>query len=354
MKNYYIYLGTQTQKGSKGIYGLIMDERGQMLTKPKLLAEQPSPAAFYVNEDRSFLYAVSDADPGAIYTYRIEPETYMLTAQGSREAAGKGLCHITMDQAERYAVVTGYDDATLQVYPLDENRRLTEMFCLRRHIGQGPVVKWQASAHPACTVFSPDGAYVISCDLGMDKLLLYTMNYESGKLHRAIGKNVTMPEGSGPCRLVFSPDGRFVYVVCALSAEVITLAYQKEAGLSLLERTSALSPEFSSDRTYTSDVHITRGGRDLYVSNRGEDTVAHFRVDPQSGHIELRKSYSTHGWYPKEFLLTHDEQFLIAANLLSENLAIFRRDAATGALTLTQEVSTVNAPSALLEVYKER
>ena len=45
MKNYYIYLGTQTQKGSKGIYGLIMDERGQMLTKPKLLAEQPSPAA---------------------------------------------------------------------------------------------------------------------------------------------------------------------------------------------------------------------------------------------------------------------------------------------------------------------
>ena len=353
MDHYYIYLGTYTNKGSKGIYGMKISADGKLMEEPELLAEQPSPTYFYLSKDRKLLYAVSEpgeGEKGAIYVYEIDPQTKALSLHSKRTAAGRGLCHITMDKQERYTVVICYPDATVQVYPMDQRQKLTPMFCLKRHSGNGPVADRQESAHAHSAYFSPDGKYMVVCDLGIDELVVYTMNYESGKLHRAFGKNVKMPAGSGPRHLVFSPDGRFVYVACELSSELITLAYHPEEGFTLLERVSTLSHEFHSERNYPSAIRITQDGGDLYVSNRGEDSIAHFKVEPQSGHAELVKSYSTQGWYPRDFILTEDEKMLIAANQLSENMAIYRRDPETGALARTDERTIVNAPVALQEI----
>ena len=353
MKEYYIYLGTFTNKGSKGIYGMRISQEGKLLREPELLSEQPSPTYFYLSRDCRFLYAVSEpgeGEKGATYVYEIDPQTKALSLHSKRTAAGSGLCHITMDKQERYAVVTCYPDATVQVYPIDHRRKITPMFCLKRHSGSGPVAGRQEEAHAHSACFTPDGIYMVVCDLGIDELVLYTMNYESGKLHRAFGKNVAMPAGCGPRHLVFSPDGRFAYVVCELSSELITLAYQGEAGFSILERTSTLSHEFHSDRSFASAIRITKDGQDLYVSNRGEDSIAHFKVDVQSGHAELIKTYSTQGWYPRDFILTQDETLVIAVNQHSENMAVYRRDPQTGELKLTDEQTIVNAPVALQEI----
>lgn len=353
MKEYYIYLGTYTNKGSKGIYGMRISQEGKLMEEPQLLAEMPSPTYFYLSRNRHFLYAVAEpgeGEKGATYVYEIDPQSKALSLHSKRAAAGRGLCHITMDKQERYAVVTCYPDATVQVFPVDHRNNITPMFCLKRHSGSGPVSERQESAHAHSAYFTPDGVYVVVCDLGIDELVLYTMNEESGKLHRAFGKNVTMPAGCGPRHMVFSPDGRFAYVVCELSSELITLAYHGEEGFTILERISTLSPEFQSERSFASAIRITKDGRDLYVSNRGEDSIAHFKVDVHSGHAELVKSYSTRGWYPRDFILTEDENLLIAVNQLSENMAIYRRDIETGELTLTDEQNIVNAPVALQEI----
>lgn len=353
MKEYYIYLGTYTNKGSKGIYGMRISQEGKLMEEPQLLAEMPSPTYFYLSRNRHFLYAVAEpgeGEKGATYVYEIDPQSKALSLHSKRAAAGRGLCHITMDKQERYAVVTCYPDATVQVFPVDHRNNITPMFCLKRHSGSGPVSDRQESAHAHSAYFTPDGVYVVVCDLGIDELVLYTMNEESGKLHRAFEKNVTMPAGCGPRHMVFSPDGRFAYVVCELSSELITLAYHGEEGFTILERISTLSPEFHSERSFASAIRITKDGRDLYVSNRGEDSIAHFKVDVHSGHVELVKSYSTRGWYPRDFILTEDENLLIAVNQLSENMAIYRRDIETGELTLTDEQNIVNAPVALQEI----
>ena len=353
MKEYYIYLGTYTNKGSKGIYGMRISEEGKLMEGLRLLAEQPSPTYFYLSRNRQFLYAVSEpgeGERGATYVYEIDPQTKALDLIGKRTAAGRGLCHITMDKQERFAVVTCYPQATVQVYPIDQRGRVTEMFCLKRHSGSGPVADRQECAHAHSAYFTPDGLYLVVCDLGIDELVLYTMNEETGKLHRAFGKSVIMPAGCGPRHMVFSPDGHFAYVVCELSSELVTLCYKGEEGFSILERTSCLSPEFHSERSFASAIRITKDGRDLYVSNRGEDSIAHFKVDVHNGHAQLVKSYSTRGWYPRDFILTEDENLLIAANQLSENMAIYKRNPKTGALELTDEQTIVNAPVALQEV----
>ncbi|MCI8633232.1 MAG: lactonase family protein [Lachnospiraceae bacterium] len=352
MKQYYIYLGTQTHKTSKGIYGMRISADGKLEEGPQLLAEQPSPTYFYVSRAHDFLYAVSEPgeeEKGLICVYAIDMQTQEISLHSKKVAAGRGLCHIEMDSAEQYAVVTCYEEATIQVYPVDMHRKLMPMFCLRRHIGSGPVAERQERAHAHSAFFTKDGAYVVICDLGMDTLALYEMNEETGKLHRAIGMNVKLPPGSGPRHMVMSPDGRYAYVACELSSEVAVLAYEKETGFTLIEQVSTLSPEFPSDRNYPAAIRLTQDGRCLYVSNRGEDSIALFKVNPQNGHISLQNTYSTRGWYPRDFILTGDERLLIAVNQLSDNMVIFRREPETGELTLTDEKTIVNAPVALIE-----
>ena len=90
-------------------------------------------------------------------------------------------------------------------------------------------------------------------------------------------------------------------------------------------------------------------GRFVYVSNRGEDTIACFAVNPESGRISLSSSASTRGWYPRDFILTRDEKLLIAANQLSDNLVIYERDSNSGLLSLTDEQAMPQKPIALWE-----
>ena len=61
-----------------------------------------------------------------------------------------------------------------------------------------------------------------------------------------------------------------------------------------------------------------------------------------------RKSFSTLGWYPRDFILSEDERYLIAVNQLSDNIAIYARDE-NGELTLTDEKTIVQKPIALME-----
>ena len=101
MKAHDIYLGTQTTKGSKGIYRMRISADGRLQGELELLAEQPSPTYFYLTRDRQHLFAVSEpieGEKGAICVYKIDPETKALSLHSQREAAGSGLCHITMDE----------------------------------------------------------------------------------------------------------------------------------------------------------------------------------------------------------------------------------------------------------------
>lgn len=355
--SYRFFLGCYTQQNTsseampaKGIYTIEISEEGKLIGEPRLVAKQVSPTYFYLTKNKKTLYAVSEPGEGArglIVAYHVA-EDGSLTAFSKQVSARGGLCHVMMDQEEKNLIVIAYHDATIESYPIDEEGKITPMFCLRHHIGSGPVIDRQEAAHTHSINFTPDYRYAVVCDLGIDQLRVYTLITETGKLHRAPGKNVICPPGSGPRHMVFSPDGRFAYVACELNSEVLTLSYDPQMGLKLLDRTSTLSPDFSSSRNYPAAIRITKDGRHLYVSNRGEDTIALFDVDNESGKIMHRKSFSTLGWYPRDFILSEDERYLIAVNQLSDNIAIYARDE-NGELTLTDEKTIVQKPIALME-----
>ena len=118
------------------------------------------------------------------------------------------------------------------------------------------------------------------------------------------------------------------------------VSYDREKGFELISKVSTLSLEYGVSHNFPAAIRITKDGRFIYLSNRGEDTIAIFKADPETGLIVLQMSASTRGWYPRDFILTKDEKFLIAANQLSDNLVIYERDLRTGLLSLTDEKQT--------------
>lgn len=357
---YTFFLGGRTdrnlssdQEPSKGIYRLTMSEEGKLTGPAVLAAMQPSPVDFLLSEGKDRLYAASDPagkSSGAIYSYRFDPSTFQLSDQTCMQAPGKGISRIVIDPSRKNLMALSYQDASIQVYPLDEKGELTPMFCLRHHIGSGPDLEKQDKAHTASCVYTPDGRYAAVCDLGMDTIFMYSQIPETGKLHRAQDMYFHMPPKSGPKDMVFSPDGRFAYVLCELSSEVAVLEWDPSTGFTLLGRTSTQSPEFQSPTNLAASFSLTQDGRFLYVSNCGEDSIALFDVERDSGKLRRVKNFSTRGWYPQSLLLTHDEKFLLAPNEMSDNLVIFRRDLASGLLSLTDEEDLIQKPLRLIEI----
>ncbi|MGO3728563.1 MAG: beta-propeller fold lactonase family protein, partial [Enterococcus viikkiensis] len=60
---------------------------------------------------------------------------------------------------------------------------------------------------------------------------------------------------------------------------------------------------------------------------------------------EMIQSISTEGDFPRDFALSSDDAYVVAANQNSDNLTLYRRDAETGLLTMIQK--DVYAPEAV-------
>jgi 6-phosphogluconolactonase len=95
-------------------------------------------------------------------------------------------------------------------------------------------------------------------------------------------------------------------------------------------------------------------GKFLYASNRaGIDTITIFAIDRAKGTLKEMGRVSTKGKTPRNFAIDPTGEFLLAANMESNNIVVFRIDAETGALTPTGQVEEVSAPVCITFVPSE-
>ena len=95
---------------------------------------------------------------------------------------------------------------------------------------------------------------------------------------------------------------------------------------------------------WAADMHITRSGQFLYVSNRAHNSIAAFAVDPHDGQLNLIETVSSGGQTPRNFALDLTESFLLVANQDSNNLIVFQVDKRSGRLTQTASALSIPSP----------
>jgi len=154
--------------------------------------------------------------------------------------------------------------------------------------------------------------------------------------------------GSGPRHAAFRPDEKFVYALSEMLSTVTTFRFNGSDGsLKELQTLSTLPKGWRGTST-TAEIVVHPNAKFLYTSNRGDDSIAIFRIDPSRGTLTFVDRTPTQGKTPRNFAIDPSGTFLLAANQDSGNIVTFRIDGGTGRLTPTGEVLDVPSPVCIL------
>jgi len=355
----WVYVGTYTRGESKGIYLLRLDEATGRLESLGVAGEVANPSFLAIHPTRPLLYAVGElADfagkkAGAVSAFSIG-ETGKLTLLNQQSSGGPGPCHVAVDRAGRNVLVANYSGGSVACLPIQPDGRLGEATSFIQHEGSSVNSRRQKEPHAHSINLDAAGRFAFVADLGLDKILVYRFDAERGQLTPNDPPAASVAPGAGPRHFAFHPSGRWAYVINEMGCTVTAFAYDAQRGvLQPLQSVSTLPAGFTGT-SYTAEVQVHPSGKFLYGSNRGDDSIAVFRIDPESGRLTPAGHQSTEGKTPRNFGIDPTGRWLLAANQDSDNVVVLRIDPERGTLQETGRSIGVPAPVCVKFVSPDR
>lgn len=315
-----IYFGTYTKKESKGIYKAQFDPETGSLSDLELVAAEPNPT-FIAFSEKGNLYSVGAQDgKGGIasFTAGFQPLNHVVEE-------GAPLCYVSVDDKRQLVYGANYHKGQVLVYKIEDDGQLS-LIDQDTHEGKGPHEN-QSSPHVHFADLTPD-QYLITCDLGTDSLHTYEVS-DQGKL-TLLHHYQTAP-GAGPRHLVFHPHHKIAYLINELNATIDVLFYDGMGEFEHFQTVSTLPEDYDGQR-WASAIKLSADGKFLYASNRAHNSIAVFEVIAD-GSLKLIEIVPTDGLNPRDFTLSPDQHYLIAAHQDSPNATVFKRDPETGRLS---------------------
>ncbi len=360
-----IYIGTYTrsQPGEEhrkeGIFIYHMDPDNGHLERVMSVESGPNPSFLAWHPSKKYLFAANEMldSFASAFALALPQNAAFPDSAAELESApvfinhevtsGAHACYASVDPSGRWLMVSNYSSGSLAIFPIGQDGRLGQRTDLVQHKGHGPNKDRQETAHAHSIRFDPSGRFVLAADLGIDRVLVYRLDAENGKLVPNHPAGVNAKPGAGPRHMEFHHNGRILYVANELDSTVAFYQWDASAGtIHPLGALSTLPEEFSGENT-AADIHITPSGEYLYVSNRGHNSLAGYQVDAESGSLSLIGIFPCGGDWPRNFAIDPAGKFLIAANQYSNNLVVFQIEA-NGVLTPTGEECEVPAPVCVL------
>jgi 6-phosphogluconolactonase len=351
-QQYYLFIGTYTGTGSKGIYMYRFDAA---TGKATLLSNTDSgsvvnPSFLTVAPNGKHLYAVTETatpNAGSVSAFSFDKNSGKLSFINKQESGGDNPCYVAITSNQEWVTVGNYSGGSLSAYRLDSDGSLQPYSQNIQHNGKGPNADRQEKAHVHCTLFTPDEQYLLVPDLGMDKVMMYAFHPDADKpLTPATQPFAQSNPGHGPRHITFSPDGRFAYLVEEMSGTVVVYRYTN--GKLTRVQEIAAHPGNYKGAIGSADIHVSPDGRYLYASNRGdENNLAVFSINTATGKLTAKSYQPVLGKTPRNFTLDPTGNYLLVANQESGNVVIMKRNKKTGGLTPTGDELKIPKPVCL-------
>ncbi len=342
--NYRLLVGTYTSSNkSKGIY--IYDVNmatGKII--PKTVAVVDNPSYLAVTPDKKFVYSVNQNDTkSTVSAFRFDADNSKLTFLNKVEAKGEGPCFIST--SDKHVFTANYTSGSLSVFGRNEDGTLTNALQVIQHVGKSMNAERQGEPHVHQVILSQDKKYLLANDLGTDKVTVYKYdpNATSGIL--VPFDTLSVQPGSGPRHSAFSKDGSKLYLIHEIDGTLSVLG-MKNGKLKLLQESSVVKKDKIVNRA--ADIHLSPDGKYLYATNRGTaNDISCFSVGAD-GLLTFIQQVSTGGSGPRNFAITPDGQYVFVAHQESDTIVLFKRDAKTGKLTVTDKKIEVGSPVCLV------
>ncbi len=339
----------------KGIYTLEINRSGDL--SEKAVTDILNPAVLIPHSNGSMMYAIVETiqSNGDVVQLSIDGDN-TLTKTNTFTASGKSTCYLALSPQKDAAIVINYWDAIIDVVEVSGSGVLGEVVQsfkqLYRKEGEWRQVEYredhwenrQVGPHAHCAHFWHDWVFIP--DLGENAVFQY--RYDPKTKHLTPDTHIKFEAGSGPRHMAMHPTLDICYVsnelfntVCVAKLDASQPGESKER-LIPIQYESTL--ENRDQVSYVSEIKLSPDAKFLYVSNRGDNSLAIFKV-LDDGQLERIDVVPTGGKFPRHFALTPCGNAVLVANQDSSMLSLFSRDKSTGLINATGAEYTIPAPN---------
>lgn len=372
------------EAGDGGIKVYAINEQGEAELSDKV-TPQVNAGSISVSSSGAYLYATDErkdlggvhGNGGGICAYKINSNTGELTFLNEVSSAGAYPCYITVDSKSRYAFASNhgnheevitksvrtangtyvakrfFDEGSIAMFPILPDGSLGECCELKALEGNSILPLFQWTSHPHSVCLDPTEKFLLCGDKGCDLIRVFKIDYANGKL-TAVWEQET-ERGSGPRHLVFHPTLPVVYCNSEQNHTVHAYLFDFETGrMAHSDRAVTVPDEYtpSEDTTdifaknQTADICLHKSGQYLYVSNRGHNSVATYRLD-EEGKMTLIGIYPSGGEIPRSMNFDKTGDSLYVVNQRTGNIAKFTVEGESGALAFTGISINVDNPASI-------
>jgi 6-phosphogluconolactonase len=365
------YVGSYTPNG-QGIYLFSLDLWSGALTQIKVASTVPSPSWIAIHPNGKYLYAVNEISnfngttSGSVSAFSINRTTGDLTFLNVVSSQGAGPVHLSVDPLGQFVFVANYGGGSIAVLPILSNGSLGNATDVHVDVGSvGPThatnappgsfaISGHDAPHAVMIQADPAGKFVLSTDLGQDRIYSWLLNRSNGKLTPYSPAFFDVHPGDGPRHFAFHPNGSLLYSIQEEASTLMTFTYDAPSGsLTQQQLLSSLPPEFAGTN-FASEVRVSSDGQAVYAANRLHDGIGIFAVENlgqrnQVGLNQVGEEW-TRGDYPRSFTIDPTGKFLVSCNQRSDALTVYRigKDRK---LTFTDQYTPVGSPAVIVFLH---
>lgn len=346
MKNskYVAYVSTYTMTDNHGIIVYDVDmENGRLSKKSEVVISNSSYVT--ISHNRKYLYSITDF---GVESFTILPDGNLELINKASINGMRG-CYLSTDYDDKFLFCAGYHDGKITVLRLDQKTGAVgaitdEVF----HKGMGSIAERSFRPHISCVKMTRDNKFLCAADLGIDYVNVYRLDHERGTLKSV--DIIRCEQESAPRHLKFSADGKYMYVISELKNCIDTYTYREENNLPFFDRiqTVPTTDRYEALGIAASALTISDDGQFIVASNAGENSVALFEIDYESGELIRRFCLPISGEYPKDACLFPDNRHLVCLNHESDTMTFFTVDLENNVIVMNGKEIQVKQPNCII------
>ena len=208
-KEYKLFVGGFTTRNGEKAMSVFKFNAGN--GKLELISEYdvgPSPSYFCFSEKNKLFYVLNEVMEfkgqfgGGLTTLKYDDRTNQFEKKNEILIPYGGPCFISMSADSGYLFTANYPNGSVTVVKLDNDgipETITDTILYFKEESD--------RSHAHMILQDPAAKHVYVTDLGLDRVVVYDFDTESGKLNQLENGIATLPARSGPRHFTFNSDG---------------------------------------------------------------------------------------------------------------------------------------------------
>jgi 6-phosphogluconolactonase (cycloisomerase 2 family) len=328
MKTLFAYVGCYTtperHAHGNGINVYKVDRRSGAFQHAQLVDGLDNPSFLTLDATGRHLYSVH-GDRSEATAFAVDPHSGHLSLINRQSTGGYNPIHLALDPTGRFLVVGNYGTDSLVALPVNKDGSLGAYAGLTTVPGTlGPHRIEQRNVRPHHNPLDPQGRFFYLPCKGADSVLVYRLDRQRGLLVEVKKSAVTARPGAAPRHIDFHPTRALAYVINELDSTITTYRHDRRTGALAPLQTVPSTPSDFTGYSTGAEICVDRAGRNVYVSNRGHDSIGVFAIDKIKGTLTSKQWVPTKGTVPRFFAFDPAQRCLYVANQGGDSIVTYR------------------------------